>query len=234
MLILNQYLNKRRIKNYFFFFFIALIYSNNFNYCQIKSNDKIPLQSFRKSYFDSTMIFQLDKTPNTGIKLLHEENIKSSYGTKSIFISPDNEKVYTVNLEGMSIIEYDRQSRKKLREIEFIPTPGTGYDYQKRISIPSYQEKPVEACFIHNGKYLCISLHNAGGIVIWNLYNGKDSITNSSYKEAYLIDFIKRTKTKIKLPFINTGKTPKVIAETPDDRYLFVSNWHSNNVSQIM
>jgi DNA-binding beta-propeller fold protein YncE len=37
----------------------------------------------------------------------------------------------------------------------------------------------------------------------------------------------------IYVPIIKTGKTPKVIACTSDDRFLLVSNWHSYNVSVL-
>ncbi len=42
------------------------------------------------------------------------------------------------------------------------------------------------------------------------------------------------TKTDmIKVPLIKTGKTPKVISRTADNKYLLVSNWHSYNVSVL-
>ena len=70
-----------------------------------------------------------------------------------------------MNLEGMSVYEFDRETRKVIREFKFKATPGMGWDYEKDKPINSYQEKPVEACFSHNDKFLWISLHNAEGIV---------------------------------------------------------------------
>ena len=58
------------------------------------------------------------------------------------------------------------------------------------------------------------------------------------FKEAWLCDVAQADKavaekTKIRLLWIKTGKTPKVITSSPDGRYLFVANWHSSTVSVI-
>ena len=38
---------------------------------------------------------------------------------------------------------------------------------------------------------------------------------------------------KVRLLLIKTGKTPKVVTSSPDGRYLFVANWHSDSVSVL-
>jgi len=70
-----------------------------------------------------------------------------------------------MNLEGMSIYEFDQATRKVVKEFKFKRTKGMGWDYEKDKPISSYQEKPVEACLSHNDKFLWVSLHNAEGIV---------------------------------------------------------------------
>ena len=60
------------------------------------------------------------------------ETIKTALGVKSVLVSPDGSKVFSINLEGMSVYEFDRASRKILRKLEFIPHPGTGFDSQGR------------------------------------------------------------------------------------------------------
>jgi YVTN family beta-propeller protein len=176
---------------------------------------------------DNNLLLQLEGT----------ETISATYGVKSVLISPDGSKVYSMNLEGMSVYEFDRKSRKLLRKLSFIPTKGKGFDYDKKVSIDSFQEKPVEAALTHDGRYLWISLHNAGGVVIWDVMGGETYCPEKPYKKVkvhdYSADEEKSHIKEIRLLFIKTGKTPKVITASPDGRYVFVSNWHSNNVSII-
>jgi len=167
------------------------------------------------------------------LNLIRTEVIKTGYGTKSVLISPDGEKVYALNLEDMSIYEFDRDTKRLERILHFKKTPGTGYNYREKKWTHSYQEKPVEGCFTHQGRYLWISLHNAGGVVVWDLKDSLTSLKGFPHKKV----FIKYIKTGISitrnLPFFKTGKTPKIIAKSRDGKYLFVSNWHSSTVSII-
>ncbi len=174
------------------------------------------------------------------IPLLQLENtgtISATYGVKSVLISPDGSRVYSMNLEGMSVYEFDRKSRKLLRKLSFIPTKGKGFDYDRKVPIDSFQEKPVEAALTHGGRYLWISLHNAGGVVIWDLMDGETCCPGKPCRTVnvhdYSVDGEISNLREIRLLFIKTGKTPKVISASPDGKYVFVSNWHSNNVSFI-
>ncbi len=180
----------------------------------------------------STAIAEDSGTP---LQLEGTETVNATYGVKSVLISPDGSRVYSMNLEGMSVYEFNRKSRKLLRKLAFIPTKGKGFDYDKKISIDSFQEKPVEAAFTHNGRYLWISLHNAGGVVVWDLNGGEIFFPGMPYRTVKLYDFAageeKPHAREIRLLFIRTGKTPKVITVSPDGKHVFVSNWHSNNVS---
>ena len=109
-----------------------------------------------------------------------------------------------------------------------------GWDYETGKPIPSYAEKPVEACLSHDDKILWVSLHNAAGIVPIRI----DSI------DVNPIDAVKKQDKKIivsyngsakvdsfYIPLIKTGKTPKIVTRTTDSKFLLVSNWHSNNIS---
>ncbi|GAA4820880.1 hypothetical protein GCM10023331_01520 [Algivirga pacifica] len=152
-------------------------------------------------------------------------------GIKSVLLSPDKSKIYSLNLEGLSVYEYDRKSRKLNRELRFKPTQGKGYNYQTRQWYSSMQEKPVEGCFSHDGKYLWVSLHNAGGIVAWNLHMVEKQI-KQPIKEGYVV-YSDQTRQLTQLKFIETGTTPKYISLAPEGDRLFVSNWHSNTISVI-
>jgi DNA-binding beta-propeller fold protein YncE len=163
------------------------------------------------------------------VELLH-----SAPGTKSVLFNSTGTKLYAMNLEGMSVYEFDQHTRKISREFKFKPTKGMGWDYVKEKPISSFQEKPVEACLSHDDKILWVSLHNAGGIVPIRL----DTIIKTNYndqpvKKITLIYPDKKQVDSFEVPLIKTGKTPKVIAKTRDSKFLLVSNWHSYNVSVL-
>jgi DNA-binding beta-propeller fold protein YncE len=171
--------------------------------------------------------------PYTNLVYQKSENLIAASGTKSVIFNSIGSKLYAMNLEGMSVYEFDQSTRKITREFKFKPTKGTGWDYVAHVSVPSYEEKPVEACFSHNDSILWVSLHNAGGIVPINIYEKTTITKNNSGKKVYVINEQEKTKDSIYVPLIKTGKTPKVIARTGDNKFLLVSNWHSNNVSVI-
>jgi DNA-binding beta-propeller fold protein YncE len=168
------------------------------------------------------------------LELINTETIPAGSGVKSVIISPDGSKVYSANLEGMSVYEFERNTRTIIRKLAFAPTPGKGYNYTTKEEIDSYEEKPVEQHITHNGRYLWVSLHNAGGVVVWDLENGDTAVEGRPFKEA-TIRYKDGSKPKqhAKLLLLKTGKTPKVITSSPDGSYLFVANWHSNTVSII-
>jgi 6-phosphogluconolactonase (cycloisomerase 2 family) len=175
--------------------------------------------------------------PYSDIEYEKTELLRAAPGTKSVLFNSNGSRLYAMNLEGMSIYEFDQPSRKVAREFKFKPTKGTGWDYETDKPISSYQEKPVEACFSHNDKVLWVSLHNAEGIVpirVDSLAANKKSPDNKQAVKKVFVSYpgsIK--KDSFTVPLIKTGKTPKVIAKTADDRYLLVSNWHSYTVSAL-
>lgn len=175
-------------------------------------------------------------SPNPNLKLIKTETVdKTCWGVKAIITDKDGSRFYSINLEGMGVYEFDRNTKKILRKLAFVPHPGKGYNYDKKEWFNSYQEKPVEALFTHGGRYLWMSLHNAAGVVVWDLEDDDTFVEGRPFKEAWLHDLSSDSpsKKKIRLLWIETNTTPKVIAATPDDKYLFVSNWHSNTVSVL-
>jgi len=177
------------------------------------------------------------------LETIKKEVLPAGKGVKSVIMNSDCSSVYSINLEDMSVFEFERESRKIKRKLVFIPHKGRGFDYSSKSWINSYQEKPVEAHLTHNDRFLWISLHNAGGVVVWDLQGGDTYVPGRPYKEAWLhelppeedtenldTNFIKR---KVRLLLLETGTTPKVITTSPDGEYLFVANWHSNSVSII-
>lgn len=174
------------------------------------------------------------------------ELLNAAPGTKSVLFNTDGSKLYAMNLEGMSIYEFDQASRKILREFKFKPTKGTGWDYVKEKPIPSYQEKPVEACLSHDDKILWVSLHNAEGIVpirvdsiganlsaLTTELSGGHGEKKQAVKRVRVVYPGSTQKDSFYVPLIKTGKTPKIISRTANSKYLLVSNWHSYNVSVL-
>lgn len=181
--------------------------------------------------------------PYSSIHYNKVELLRAAPGTKSVLFNTGGSKLYAMNLEGLSVYEFDRASRKIIRQFRFKPTKGTGWDYQGDTLIPSVQEKPVEACLSHDDKILWVSLHNAGGIVpIWldpvtsNMHlgqPGKKAAADTLEKKVTVVYPGTNTKYLFSVPLIKTGKTPKIISRTADSRYLLVSNWHSYTVSVL-
>jgi hypothetical protein len=174
--------------------------------------------------------------PYFDISFAKTELLKAAPGTKSVLFNTDGSRLYAMNLEGMSIYEFDQPSRSVAREFKFKPTKGTGWDYVKDKPIPSYQEKPVEACLSHDDKILWISLHNAEGIVpirVDSLAANYKITEGHPVKKVTVIYPGLPKRDSFYVPLIKTGKTPKIIARTADSKYLLVSNWHSYNVSVL-
>lgn len=171
----------------------------------------------------------------TQLRFINEETLHASSGTKSVLFNPKGDKLYALNLEGMSVYEYDQASKKLLREFKFKATPGTGWDYDTDKPIKSFEEKPVEAAFSDDGKILWVSLHNAEGIVPIHIEEGALARVrkNPSDKEVYLHNESTQKTDTVYVPIIKTGKTPKVIAVSADSKHLLVSNWHSYSVSVL-
>lgn len=181
-----------------------------------------------------------NKTQTTSYSSLvfeKKEVLKAAPGTKSVLFNSAGTRLYAMNLEGMSVYEFEQSSRKLTREFKFKPTRGTGWDYAASKPIASFQEKPVEACFSHDDKLLWISLHNAEGIVPIRLDDIKKNTVlpgkGQSVKPVTVHYPGTSKKDSFYVPLITTGKTPKVIARTADSKHLLVSNWHSYNVSVL-
>ncbi len=214
-------------------YIIALLFTAG---CQSSgTSNKVPDSATKQAVTKDTVAAAVYLSPYTDIEYKDKETLHAASGTKSVIFNTAGTKLYAMNLEGMSVYEFDQDSRKLTREFKFTPTRGMGWDYSKSRAIASYQEKPVEACFSHDDKILWVSLHNAEGIV---------PIFVDDYSTAYASPVVgQKTKpvtvvypgsTKrdsFRVPLIETGKTPKVISRTADSKYLLVSNWHSRNVS---
>ncbi len=205
--------------------------------CNSSGSKEITNDSLAKKVIKDTILPIPVLKAYNNIEYEKKEVLNAAGGTKSVLFNTSGSKLYAMNLEGMSVYEFDQTSRKLTREFKFTPTRGQGWDYNRSRPIASFQEKPVEACFSHDDKILWVSLHNADGIVpIWvNDISKNNAITSAEQKtKAVTIIYPGAAKTdSFQVPLIETGKTPKVISRTADSKFLLVSNWHSRNTSVL-
>lgn len=170
------------------------------------------------------------------ISYVNVQKLAAAPGTKSVLFTGNGSRLYAMNLEGMSVYEYDAEARTRTRSFHFKPTPGKGWDYERDKVVPSYEEKPVEACLSKDEETLWVSLHNAGGIVGLPLGEANKTTTgadSSAKKTVYVWNKVTGTKDSVYVPLIHTGATPKVIARTGNDSFVLVSNWHGLSVSVL-
>lgn len=202
-----------------------------------ETKDSLPQTRLEEVFISRTDTTFLNTSPRySNIIFEKKEALHSAPGTKSVLFNTSGTKLYAMNLEGMSVFEFDRSTRKILREFKFRPTKGKGWDYEGDTAIVSYEEKPVEACFSNDDKILWISLHNAGGIVpimidSFQLYPKEPDSTLT--KHVTVVYPGSSQKDSFDAPLIKTGKTPKVITKTANDKNLLVSNWHSYTISVL-
>lgn len=237
-------------KNYFVrlmraLIFLVLILTCIYGCDNAGSTNKVaPILGYKRQLVASAdTLIPVDTTPAslrpyTILQYTGVQKLNAAPGTKSVLFNADGSRLYAMNLEGMSIYEFDQQSKKVLREFRFKPTPGEGWDYETNKPIPSFEEKPVEACLSHGDKFLWVSLHNAAGIVPIPLENPEgrmipDSVDLKKLKRIRIIYPGSNEKDSFLTPLIPTGKTPKIIARTANNENLLVSNWHSYNVSVL-
>lgn len=204
--------------------------------CQSSGSTKETASDTLAKKTDTVPVVQPLK-PYSKITYEQKEVLTAAGGTKSVIFNSTGTKLYAMNLEGMSVYEFDQATRKLTREFKFTPTRGMGWDYNRSRPIASFQEKPVEACFSHDDKILWISLHNAEGIVpIWvNDFSKNVGSSNPGQKTKPVTVIYPQSNKRdsFRVPLIETGKTPKVISRTADSKYLLVSNWHSRNTSVL-
>ena len=96
--------------------------------------------------------------PYTGIEYEKKELLNAAPGTKSVLFNSDGSKLYAMNLEGMSVYEFDQPSRTITREFKFKPTKGTGGIMQmKNQFLPTRKNrwKPASAMMIKYYGYRC-------------------------------------------------------------------------------
>lgn len=147
---------------------------------------------------------------------------------KSVNIHPDGSKLYVNSLEGASTVVYDARTMRRLKVIRHafndshrsLWTQPSGYfpftHYTKNLN--TFTGKPVESTFSHGGRYL------------WVPYYRRSYDINAQDPSAMaVID----TRTDEIVRLMETGPLPKMVATSPDGRYVAVTHWGDNTVGLI-
>jgi DNA-binding beta-propeller fold protein YncE len=104
----------------------------------------------------------------------------------------------------------------------------------RRLGYPEYRGTvrgaPVEAAFSSDGRYAYVSNYSMYGQGFGP--EGDDDCTPSSGYDRSFVYRIDMAKLKIDEAY-RVGAVPKVVAVTPDDRYVLVSNWCTWDLSVI-
>lgn len=152
---------------------------------------------------------------------------------KSVNIHPNGQKYYVNSLEGGTTIVYNFVDNSKIKVIkhrfddshadlwgepsEFFKFT---YEYPKKItpSVNTFMGKPVESAFSHDGKYL------------WIPYYRRSFDQNAQDPSAVAI--IDTEKDEI-IRLMTTGPLPKMVAVSPDNKFVAITHWGNNTVGLI-
>ena len=181
----------------------------------VKSEDSlftITLVS-KKQYFDSSDTLTLDR------------DIRSP---KSVNIHPNGNKYYVNSLEGARTVVYETGTNKKLKVInhKFKESDSTLWSKPSGLFefthytdlLNTFYGKPVESTFSHDGRYL------------WVPYYRRSYDINAQDPSAVAV--IDTEKDRI-IRLMEAGPLPKMIAVSPDNRFVAITHWGDNTVGLI-
>jgi hypothetical protein len=168
---------------------------------------------------------------NGGTKNENDSFDSAINSPKSVNYSIDGKKFYVQSLEGYTTAVYNAKTKKKIKTIKhvfdksnqdlFKNNESTAFGYEFLVYRDKYNHfsgKPVESCFSHNGKYL------------WVTYYRRDFDSNASCPSAVAI--IDTDKDEI-VRVMPTGPLPKMIACSPDNKFIAVTHWGDNTLGII-
>ncbi len=156
---------------------------------------------------------------------------RTIHSPKSVNFSRNGEKFYVHSLEGFTTSIYDTETMTQIKVIEhiftvadsnlFVDNESTLFDYLHKYPRDNhniFKGKPVESCFSHHGRYL------------WVTYYRRDWDPNAECPSAVAIIDTRNDSVVRVMP---TGPLPKMIACSPDNRYIAVTHWGDNTVGII-
>jgi DNA-binding beta-propeller fold protein YncE len=161
----------------------------------------------------------------------HDTFDRSINSPKSVNYLASKGKFYVQSLEGHETIVYDLTTLKKIKVIAHDFTEGnqalfkdgeySAFDYKFQYRTSAYnifKGKPVESTFSHHGKYLWVTY-----------YRRSYDVNAQSPSAVAIID----TDTDEIVRVMPSGALPKMIATSPDNRFIAVTHWGDNTVGII-
>lgn len=146
---------------------------------------------------------------------------------KSVNIHPDGKKYYVNSLEGGTTVIFDAATHKRLGVIRHTfdastdrlwSEPSDLYPFTHYKPNNRFMGKPVESTFSHGGRYL------------WVPYYRRSYDINAQDPSAVaVID----TKGDSIVKMMECGPLPKMVATSPDGRYVAIAHWGNNTVALI-
>lgn len=168
---------------------------------------------------------------NYNAKVKHQNDYfdQTIFSPKSANILSRKEKLYIQSLEGFSTSVFDLSTLNRIKVIKhqfkqedlslFRDTSVFDYKFRNRKNqFNIFKGKPVESCFSHNGKYL------------WVTYYRRDYDLNAQSPSAVAIIDTDRDSIVRVMP---TGPLPKMIAASPNNKFIAVTHWGDNTVGLI-
>tara|TARA_B100001989_G_scaffold251998_1_gene232717 strand:- start:6452 stop:7357 length:906 start_codon:yes stop_codon:yes gene_type:complete len=164
-------------------------------------------------------------------KLLHK--IRTGREPKGIAFSPDGRWAIVSNWKGRSITLIDRKTYKRVRDVRVSPVP-------RGVIFTKDGKEAWVASFVRN----CIDILSVPDFKIIKTIKGlprnprhfaqtKDGktmyLTTNGGGKLLMFD-IKSRKLKLKL---RTGRGQRTITLSPDERFAYVANYYSKNISVI-
>jgi DNA-binding beta-propeller fold protein YncE len=155
---------------------------------------------------------------------------KSAHVLEKVIDGKSVKKLYVNSLEGGQTVVYDmNDSLKKITVINhtftkadsalFHETNFPGYSFKPgRVDTNVFMGKPVEMCLSNNDKYL------------WVPYYRRDYDPVAQEPSAMAIIDVESDKIVRVMP---TAPLPKMVACSPDDKFIAVTNWGDNTVHLI-
>lgn len=213
--------------NYFIFFFLLFQFESSLaqerNPLGTLSNE--PLSEIQLKLVARTQAFKSFDLQ------AHDRYDSAVNSPKSVIFSQDGKKYYVNSLEGYKTVVFDTRTHKKIKEIKHVfnasnqhlikQNEATVFNYEQSPTqeLPNqFKGKPVEGCLSHNGKFL------------WVTYYRRDWDQNAQFPSALAI--IDTEKDEI-VRIMPTGPLPKMIAASPDNKFVAVTHWGDNTVGII-
>ncbi|TVQ53245.1 MAG: peptidoglycan-binding protein [Spirulina sp. DLM2.Bin59] len=159
-------------------------------------------------------------------KMEHRKTIYGDIAPKSIVHSGDGLFFAQNMMYNHSITVYDRSYNLVKTIADTVDLEKFGYPQYGGI----HRGSPVEASFSHSGQYAWVSNYKMYGAGF--NHPGGDQCTPTQGTDSSFLYRINTQNFAIE-QVIRVGSVPKFVATTPDDRYVLVTNWCTDDLSVV-